>query len=119
LYTTGYILNMNVVYKNKDEVLQGMLRDELVRCQNLMESLRADIAELPKGSIHQRKRNYKGKVSIYHYRKFRRAEKSVYEHVPADQVDYLSEQIDVRRKKEALLKKYVDRARYLEKLLRV
>lgn len=110
---------MNVVHKNRDEVLQGMLRDEMGRCQDLIESLRADIAELPKGSVHQRARNYKGKISIYHFRKYREAGKSVYEHIPANQLDELKEQIQIRRKKDALLKKYVARSRYLEKLLRV
>ncbi|PLX99285.1 MAG: hypothetical protein C0623_09395 [Desulfuromonas sp.] len=110
---------MKVVHKKNDEVLQGMLRDELDRCQKLMDSLRADIAELPKGSIHQRERNYKGKVSVYHYRKFRKAGKSVYEHIPADQLDHLKEQIEARRKKDASLKKFADRSRYLEKLLKV
>jgi len=112
-------LPMKVVHKNNDEVLQGMLQDELDRCQNLIESLRADIAELPKGSVHQRKRDYKGKISIYHYRKFRKAGKSVYEHIPVDQVDSMKEQIQVRRKKDVSLKKFVARSRYLEKLLRV
>lgn len=113
------VLSMKVVHKNNDEVLQGMLRDELDRCQKMMDSLRADIAELPKGSVHQRKRNYKGKISVYHYRKFREAGKSVYEHIPADKLDYLKEQIEARRKKDASLKKFVDRSRYLERLLKV
>jgi hypothetical protein len=110
---------MNVVHKNKDRVLQGMLQDELERCQEMMGSLRVAIAELPKGSIHQRQRNYKGKISVYHYRKFREGGKSVYEHVPADQVAHLKNQVQERLKKDASLKKFIERSRYLEKLLKV
>ena len=112
-------LSMNVVHKNNDIVLQGMLQDELERCMQVVSSLRGDIAELPKGSLHQRKRNYKGKVSIYHFCKYRKEGKSVYEHVPARRVVLLEKQICDRRKKEESLKKFNARLRYLKKLLKV
>jgi len=113
------VLAMNVVHKNNDSVLQGMLQDELERCEQIVGSLREDIAELPKGSLHQRKRNYKGKVALYHFCKFRKEGKSVYEHVPAKRVALLEKQICDRRKKEDSLKKFNARLRYLKKLLKV
>ena len=110
---------MKVVHKNNDIVLQGMLKDELERCEQIVSSLRESIAELPKGSLHQRKRNYKGKVAIYNFCKFRKEGKSVYEHVTAKRVALLENQINDRRKKEASLKKFNVRLRYLKKLLKV
>ena len=113
------LLTMDVVHKNNDSVLQGMLQDELERCKQVVSSLREDIAALPKGSLHQRKRNYKGKVAVYHFCKFRKEGKSVYEHVPVKRVALLEMQICDRRKKEDSLKKFNARLRYLKKLLKV
>ncbi len=110
---------MSVVHKNNDMVLEGMLRDELSRCENMMASLRNALAEFPKGSLHQRQRNYKGKISTYHYLKFREQGKSAYQHVPEKQVSLFEQQIAERRKKDASLKKYAARAKYLKKLLKV
>jgi len=110
---------MSVVDKNEDKVLRGMLKDELDRCEELAASLRQAIAELPRGSLHRRQRKYKGKISEYHYRKFRDQGNSVYRHVPAAQLAQLEAQIEERRKKEASLKKFAARAKYLKKLLKV
>ncbi|MGD9343507.1 MAG: hypothetical protein PVJ25_05690 [Desulfuromonadales bacterium] len=43
----------------------------------------------------------------------------MYEHVPADQVSHLKNQVQERLKKDASLKKFIERSRYLEKLLKV
>lgn len=110
---------MNVVHKKNDVVLEGMLQDELDRCEAMMEALRKAIGDFPKGSLHQRQRNYKGQISIYHYLKFRDHGKSVYQHVQKNRVPLLEQQIEERRKKEASLKKYAARAKYLHKLLKV
>ncbi len=115
----GNIFCMSVVHKENDLVLQGMLQDELDRCEEMIASLRKAVEEFPRGSLHQRQRNYKGKVSVYHYRKFRDQGKSVYQHVPAQQVAILEQKIEERRKKEAALKKFSARAKYLRKLLKV
>ena len=113
------VLIMNVVHKNNDSVIQGMLQDELERCEQVVSSLREAIVELPKGSLHHRKRIYKGKVAIYNFCKFRKEGKSVYMHVPANRVALLEKQISDRRKKEASMKKFNARVRYLKKLLKV
>jgi hypothetical protein len=106
---------MSVV--KKDIVVHGMLQDELERCERLAASLEAAIAELPKGSLHQRKMCHKKKVHIYHYLKFREGSQSVYKHVPENEVESLGQLINARRKKEKDLKQIKDRIRYLKRLL--
>ena len=107
---------MSVV--KKDKVVHGMLQEELERCERLISSLVAAIAELPKGSLHQRKIRHKNKVYSYHFCKFRDGAKSVYKQVPKNQVESLSEQIEARRKKEKNLKALNERVKYLRKLLK-
>lgn len=101
----------------KDIVVHGMLEDELERCERLAASLEAAIADLPKGSLHQREMRHKKKVHTYHYLKYRDGAKSVYQHVPKDEVESLGQQISERRKKEQDLKQIKNRIKYLKKLL--
>lgn len=101
----------------KDIVVHGMLQDELERCERLAGSLEAAIAELPKGSLHQRKMRHKKKVHAYHYLKYRDGSKSVYKHVPESEIESLRQLIKERRKKEKDLKQIKDRIKYLKKLL--
>jgi len=101
----------------KDIVIHGMLQDELERCERLAASLEAAIAERPKGSLHQRKMRHKNKVHTYHYLKFRDGSKSVYKHVPEDEVERLKQLINDRRKKQKDLKQIKDRINYLKKIL--
>jgi hypothetical protein len=108
---------MRVVQK-KDNAVRGMLQDELKRCKEMSESLREAIASLPKGSIHQRRVQYKKQVKIYHYLKYRNAGKSVYQHVPRAKVEQLELKISERRRKEEKLKAFEDRIKYLNKLLK-
>jgi len=101
----------------KDQMIHGMLKDEQERCERLMAALEAAIAELPRGSLHQRKVKYKDKDFTYHYLKFRDGQKSVYKHVSRSEVPVLEEKIKVRRKKEQDLKQLKARVKYLNKIL--
>ena len=101
----------------KDIVIQGMLQDEMERCERLVASLEVAISEQPKGSLHKRDMKHKEKVSSYHYLKFREGSKSVYKHVPEREIDDLKKRINLRRKKEKELKQFKDRIKYLKKLL--
>ena len=106
-----------MVVVKRDMVVHGMLSDELERCERLVASLEAAIAELPKGSLHQREMHHKCKSHVYHYLKFRDGTKSVYRHIPQAEVENLKQRIDQRRKKEKDLKQLRDRIKYLKKLI--
>jgi len=71
---------------------------------------------LPKGSLHIRKKQYKGKTYSYHYLKYRQGKKSVSRHVPQKELDLLIQKLKDRKRYEKELKSYVVRMKYLEKI---
>jgi len=98
----------------RDQLIEGMLRDELNRCREMVSSLERKLAELPKGSLHVRQ-----KVHSYHYLKFREGGKSISKHIPRDQVEKLLGQLEVRKNHEKEIQGLKKRIRYLEKMLQV
>ena len=108
---------MSVVQK-KDNVVRGMLQDELERCKEMSGSLKEAIASLPKGSLHQRRVQYKKQVKVYNYLKYRDSGKSVYQHIPRDKAEQLELKISERRRKEEKMKAFEGRIKYLNKLLK-
>lgn len=101
----------------KDKLVEGMLNEELERCRAMISSLEQEMAHLPKGSLHDRKKQYKKKRYRYFYLKYREGGKSVSRHIPDSQLDPLKIELDKRRNIEKEIKAYQDRIKYLEKIL--
>jgi hypothetical protein len=100
----------------KDPHVHGMLREELKRCKDMIISLGNELLNLPKGSLHIRKKHYKGKTYSYHYLKYRQGKKSVGIHVPQKELDPLIQKMKARKRYEKELKFYEARVKYLEKI---
>ncbi len=103
----------------KDNLVHEMLREELDRCRNMSASLVKMLAGLPKGSLHVRYKEYKGKRYAYHYLKYREGRKNCSKHVSAGELEKLSKELDVRKKYMSELSSYRARIKYLEKILSV
>ena len=102
----------------KDKVISGMLRDELMRCQEMLDSLEKSVSELPKGSISERKKFYKNKVYSYYYLKYRNGEKVISKHVPNIEVQEILNKLAMRKKYEKEMQSYEKKIAYLNKILR-
>ena len=100
-----------------DKLIRGMLQEELERSRNLVRSIEEELARLPKGSLHIRKKRYKGKVYSYHYLKYRAGKKSVSKHIPAAMLEELRMKLDERRRYLQELKLIKARIKYLEKII--
>jgi hypothetical protein len=101
----------------KDRVISGMLRDELKRCQEMLDSLEKSVSELPKGTISERKKCYKDKVYSYYYLKYREGEKVISKHVPNREVQQILKKLAMRRRYEKEIKSYGKKIAYLNKIL--
>jgi hypothetical protein len=102
----------------KDNVVAGMLQDELSRCNEAIVSMRQSLSKFPKGSLGIRKRSYGNRNYEYHYLKFRDKNKVINQHVPEGKVQELRNKITQRQKIEKEIKVYEKRVSYLKKLLR-
>lgn len=100
----------------KDRHVHGMLSEEMKRCRDMIISLRRELLNLPKGSLHIRKKHYKGKKYSYHYLKYRQGKKSISRHVPQNELEPLIQNLKARKRYEKELKSYVARMKYLEKI---
>lgn len=101
----------------KDRVIGGMLRDELKRCQEMLDGLEKSISMLPKGSINERKKHYKGKVYSYHYLKYRDGDKVISKHLSNGEVQEILEKLALRKKYIKEIQSYKKRIAYLNKIL--
>lgn len=108
--------DMKVV--EKDKVISGMLRDELERCQEMLDSLERSVSTLPKGAISERKKHYKNKVYSYYYLKYREGEKVISKHVPNREVQEILKKLALRKKTEREMRSYEKKIAYLNKILR-
>jgi hypothetical protein len=101
-----------------DGVVVGMLRDELVRCEEALSAIDKAIADLPTGSLGVRRKLHKGKKYEYQYLKFREGGKVINQHVPDSAVKELRDRLELRKRyaSEALV--YEKRISYLKKLLK-
>jgi len=102
-----------------DNLIQGMLHEELERCRRMLLSLKKELTQLPKGSLHIREKLYKGKKYRYHYLKYRDGRKSISKHVSKKELDSLNEKLRARQDYEKEIKSYRARIKYLEKIPRV
>ena len=102
----------------KDKVISGMLRDELKRCQEILDSLEKNVSELPKGAISERKKRYKDKVYSYYYLKYRKGEKVISKHIPNKELQEIFKKLEMRKKNEKEIQSYEKKVAYLSKILR-
>jgi predicted ribosome quality control (RQC) complex YloA/Tae2 family protein len=101
----------------KDRVISGMLRDELKRCQEMLDSLEKSVSELPKGVINERRKRYKDKVYSYYYLKYREGKKVVNKHISNKDMQEISKKLEVRRKYEKEIQSYKKKIAYLNKIV--
>jgi hypothetical protein len=101
----------------KDKLVNGMLREELERCRDMVSSLEQEISHLPRGSLHVRKKQYKKKKYRYYYLKYREGGKSVSRHIPDRQLEILKNELEKRSDYQKEIKAYKARIEYLGKIL--
>jgi len=99
-----------------DKVISGMLDDELKRCQDMLEGLERSVSDLPKGSLNERKKRYKGKIYSYFCLKYRKGEKVISQHIPNNEVQELLKKLEIRKKYEKELQSYKKKISYLNKI---
>lgn len=110
--------NSRMKVVEKDPVISGMLRDELARCEEMLEGLQNSLAALPKGVLSERKKRYKKKSYSYFSLKYRKGEKVFNQHIPHDQVPALKKKLEQRKKLEKEVKSYQKKSAYLTKMLK-
>jgi hypothetical protein len=106
---------MSVV--ENDNVVQGMLKDELDRCKEALDALNNSIASLPKGVLLQRIKRYKEKEYHYYYLKYRQGNEAVSKHVPEEEREELARKLVLRRQYENEARSYIKRIAYLRHVL--
>lgn len=108
---------MSVV--ENDNVVRGMLQDELMRCEGILKSLNEAFSEMPKGSLSSRYKRYKNKRYSYFCLKYRIGKKVYCKHISNADADGLKELLMKRSKYESEIKSYNNRIRYLKRLLSI
>jgi hypothetical protein len=101
----------------KDRVISGMLRDELKRCQEMLDSLEKSVSELPKGVINERRKRYKDKVYSYYYLKYREGKKVINKHISNKEMQEISKKLEVRGKYEKEIQSYKKKIAYLNEIV--
>ena len=102
----------------KDRVISGMLRDELARCQEMLDGLRKLVSKLPKGVISIRKKRYKDRVYSYYYLKYRDGKKVVNKHISKEEIEKISKKLEQRKKYEKEMQAYKKRINDLNRIIR-
>jgi hypothetical protein len=103
----------------KDRHIHGMLQEELERCRGMVISLKKELSNLPKGSVHRRERRYKKKKYIYHYLKYRQSGKSISKHISQKELEGVIQKLQDRKGFEKELNLYMARMKYLKKILKI
>jgi hypothetical protein len=103
----------------KDRLVQGVLMDELRRSQEMVRLLEGEAADLPRGSLHLRRKKYKDRNYEYHYLKYWEEGRSVSVHVPRGDLERIKEALERRKAYEKEIRQYKGRIRYLERILKV
>ena len=101
----------------RDDVVQGMLRDELKRCGDMVQSLSHAMASLPKGSLHVRKKWYKDREYRYYYLKYRDGQNAISKHIPKFKYGEVKKKLELRKKYDGEVRAYQRRIAYLEKII--
>ena len=103
----------------KDRLVQGVLEDELRRSLEMVKLLEGEAAQLPRGSIHVRKKKYKDREYEYNYLKYWEEGRSVSVHIPLAEFDMIKVSLERRKAYEKEIRQYRGRIRYLERILKV
>jgi len=103
----------------KDRLVQGVLEDELRRSQEMVRLLESEASDLPRGSLHLRRKEYKDRSYEYHYMKYWEDGRSVSVHVPRADLDRIREELERRKAYENEIREYRGRIKYLERILKV
>lgn len=106
---------MSVV--EKDEVIQGMLKEELQRCLAASTALEARLPGFPKGALNVRKKTHQTKQYTYHYLVHREGGRVVNRHIPSAEVPALQKKLEERDKCRKEIRTYKRRVAYLERVL--
>lgn len=101
----------------KDEVIQGLLKEELQRCLAALAALESRLPAFPKGALNVRKKEQQGKQYTYHYLVHREAGRVVNRHVPGAELPALRKQLAERDKYRKEVRSYKRRTAYIERLL--
>jgi hypothetical protein len=109
--------NRSMKVVEKDKVISGMLQDELKRCQEMYDSLKKAVSELPKGVINERKKRYKDKVYSYYYLKYREGEKVFNKHIVKKELQDILQKLELRKKYEKEMQSYKRKIAYLNKIM--
>ena len=109
--------NSRMKVVEKDRVISGMLRDELKRCQEMLDSLKKSVSGLPKGVINKRNKQYKNKIYSYYYLKYRNGGKVINKHIPNKEVQEILKNLEHRKKYEKEIQSYKKKILYLNKIL--
>ena len=109
--------NSRMKVVEKDKVISGMLRDELKRCQEMLDSLKKSVSGLPKGVINKRNKQYKNKIYSYYYLKYRNGGKVINKHIPNKEVQEILKKLEQRKKYEKEIQSYKKKILYLNKIL--
>jgi hypothetical protein len=101
----------------KDRIVSGMLNDEYNRCLEMVAELERAASMLPKGSLQQRKKHYKGSEYYYYFLKYREGGQSISKHVAEKDVEAVKEGVALRKKYEQQIKGFKSRMAYLNQIL--
>lgn len=113
----GYFIDIKVA--EKDSAVRGLLEEEYRRCRDVLAALSAKAAQYPKGSLHVRKKGYKGKEYAYHYLVARVEGRVVNRHIPEEEVPDVQQRLEQRDKCLKEMQAYKKRIVYLERLLQM
>jgi hypothetical protein len=103
----------------KDEAIQGLLKEELQRCLAALAALETRLPAFPKGALNVRKKVQQERQYTYHYLVHREGGRVVNRHVPGAELPSLRKQLAERDKCRKEVRAYKRRVAYLEKLLRI
>lgn len=103
----------------KDSAVLGLLEEEYQRCQSVLAALVSKVSQFPKGSLHARKKEIKGKEYVYHYLVAREQGRVINKHIPEAELSVFLNQIEKRKKYQLEMQVYKKRISYLEKLLNI
>ena len=103
----------------KYNAVRGLLEEEYRRCRDVLAALSEKAAQYPKGSLHVRKKRYKGKEYAYHYLVAREEGRVLNRHIPEAELPELKRQLEERDKCRKEMQAYKKRIAYLEKLLQM
>ena len=101
----------------KDKVISGMLRDELKRCQEMLDSLAKSVSKLPRGVMNERKKRYKDRVYSYYCLKYREGSKVINKHIPNKDVQEISKKLAIRKEYEKEIQSYKNKIAYLNNIV--